>query len=197
MPTRIGRISSWLTPLLVAGACFAVAFTWGGGHRAPASRDRVGSADPSAKIIPDQRVLIYFGCSTCKPSNDPRLPADLRSIAAAVHNTATLESRRFVKIGVAVDTSVALGLAHLDSIGRFDQVLSGDGWSNEGVFKYVAGEEMKGPRATPQLLVVDRHVNNDGTSDLAISGETVRVRKVGLIAIRNWLAKGAPLPPLE
>ena len=173
--------------MFVASACFALAYTWGGRPATPRVQNGAAGRNGTA----DERVLIYFGASTCKPSRDPGLAADVRAIRSALHESATHDSRRLVAIGVAVDIDVQAGLAHLLSVDAFDEVLSGHGWANEGVLKYIAGD-LSGPPATPQLVVVDRHITNDGDpGDLGSDIGTVRTRKVGLAAIRRWRVEGA------
>jgi hypothetical protein len=172
--------------VFLAFACFALAYTWGGRIVTPPVRHRAAVDGATA----NERVLIYFGASTCRPSQDPALAADVRAIRRALR-----ESRRLVAIGVAVDNDVQAGLAHLSSVDAFDEVLSGHGWANEGVLKYIAGD-LGGPAATPQIVVVDRHITNEGDSgELGSDHETVRVRKVGLVAIRRWRADGARIDP--
>ena len=150
---------SWCVAVFLAFACFALAYTWGGRLVTPLVQNGAAARDATA----DERVLIYFGASTCKPSRDPGLAADVRAIRSALRDTAQRDSRRLVAIGVAVDNDVQAGLAHLLSVDAFDEVLSGHGWANEGVLKYIAGD-LSGPPATPQLVVVDRHITNDGDS---------------------------------
>jgi len=176
---------------VVALACFVLAFAWGGRKVTQPVRHRAAVDGATA----NERVLIYFGASTCRPSRDPALAADVRAIRRALRESATRDSRRLVAIGVAVDNDVQAGLAHLSSVDAFDEVLSGHGWANEGVLKYIAGD-LGGPAATPQIVVVDRHITNEGDSgELGSDHEAVRVRKVGLVAIRRWRADGARIDP--
>ena len=76
--------------------------------------------------------------------------------------------------------------------------MTGRGWANEGVLRYV-WKLSYGEPATPQIIIVDRSVAVSPLekSPYGIQDEEFLVRKVGSIAIRRWMQMGAPLPKLS
>lgn len=159
------------------------------------------SAPKAAVQYPDtgtarERVLIYIGSSSCGPSNDKEIPTLVATVRDRVRETATRDGMRFVTVGIAKDGDVAAGLAHLAKIGQFDEIMTGRSWANIGVMKYVFSD-LRGPAATPQVLVVDRSLYNQGVF-IDVTQERVIVRRVGLQELRDWIngPGGAFMPPV-
>lgn len=154
-------------------------------------------AATAAVVYPDtntanERLLIYIGSSSCGPSNDKDMPAMVATVRDRVRESAVRDGRRFVTVGIAKDGDVSAGLAHLAKFGTFDEVMSGRSWANIGVMKYVFSD-LRGPAATPQILVVDRSLNNQGVF-IEVQQEAVRLRRVGLQELRDWINdSGDPL----
>ena len=68
--------------------------------------------------------------------------------------------------------------------------MSGLGWANVGVLKYVYGD-LSGRAATPQVLVVARSLQSE-QGDYRFRDERVLSRAVGAEEIRKWVEAGAP-----
>ena len=103
----------------------------------------------------DELVLVYIGSSGCSWSNVPGLPAVVDGLKTTIQNRARRTGNAFATLGIARDAVAADGIAHLAKFGDFDEVISGRGWANTGVQKYIYGA-MPGEGATPQVLVVPR-----------------------------------------
>ena len=74
-----------------------------------------------------QLVLIYLGSPTCGFCTDP---AYRSLIIEAKERLAQLVARpvSFLTIGVSVDNYVKAGLAFLEQVGDWDEVVVGNGW---------------------------------------------------------------------
>lgn len=179
LASAVFRPVTWLTLLfclaLVVG--YAVPQTW---------------LWPSERLgpIPDvatgeERLLVYIGSATCGPSNDADMSHLLDAIRVKVAQSAERDGRRFVTVGIAKDGDVAAGLQHLESMGRFDEIMTGRSWANIGLLKYVFSD-LRGPAATPQVIVVDRRVLNQGVH-VEVTDEQVLARRIGLQELREWV----------
>jgi|SRR5688572_6083013 hypothetical protein len=136
----------------------------------------------------DERQMIYIGSSGCQFANRPEMVDILARIRKSVSASADASSRRFVMVGIAKDSDIKAGLAHLDKFGAFDEVITGRNWLNLGGLKYVYGD-MPGAAGTPQVLVVDRTLQVDANG-VAVTAETLVKRRAGLIELRDWAAEG-------
>lgn len=140
----------------------------------------------------EETVLVYVGSSTCAWSNVPELPSLLRGLKSRMQERARAEGRRFSAIGIARDQVAADGITHLDKFGRFDEVMSGNSWGGHGIQQYIYGtDDMAGPAATPQLIVVSRRLEYSA-GHVSIADEHVIMRKTGFVAISEWIGEGAP-----
>ncbi len=72
----------------------------------------------------------------------------------------------------------------MNKFGPFDEVMSGRSWANTGVLKYVF-EDLPGPAATPQVVLVERMLNARDRS-YSVAEERVLARAVGLEEIKRW-----------
>lgn len=132
-------------------------------------------------------VFVYIGSSTCGPSNAPSLGPALERLRQMARNEAERRGVGFATIGIARDRSAAAGIDHLGQFGAWDEVLSGRGWLNTGIIKYVY-EDLPGRAATPQVVIVERSVRR--TPTVAIESESVLLRSVGLDQITRSVALG-------
>ena len=135
-------------------------------------------------------ILVYVGSSRCGWSNTPELPDLVDRAKRNVARQAAEMGMRFAAVGISRDVSAERGLRYLARFGRFDEVMSGRGWANIGVQKYIYGE-MPGLGATPQIIVVSRGLNYDLTGHVTIVNESVLTRRVGLEEISEWAFEGA------
>ncbi|HEX2191218.1 MAG TPA: hypothetical protein VHG51_20075 [Longimicrobiaceae bacterium] len=156
---------------------------------------------------PERRVregrelaMVYIGSAACGPSNREDLPGMIEELKLRLSGRAAGSGRSFAAVGIARDWDVREGIAHLEKFGEFDEVATGRSWLNLGTLKYV-WEDLPGVAATPQVLVVDRSVGEQGPgregTQYTVRDEVLIARKVGTDEIGEWLARGAPLPDLE
>ena len=144
-----------------------------------------------------QLVLVYFGKAHCGWSNLDWLPPVIEDIKVRLSKKAADMGRGFMAVGVALDWSPLEGLDHLAKMGLFDEVSAGYNWGNSAALKYMY-QDMPGPAATPQLLILERTLqvpdSNSPAITYMVTGERVLARKVGAFEIRQWLNNGLPLP---
>jgi len=98
-------------------------------------------------------------------------------------------------IGLASDVVPESGVEHLGRFGGVDQIVTGMGWRNVGLIKYVY-DELTGPAATPQVLVLARSVVVEA-GHRAVRNERLLVRRHGLSGIREWVEGGSRIPQFE
>jgi hypothetical protein len=139
-------------------------------------------------------ALVYIGSSACYWSNVESLPPLIQQVRLQLSKRAQAAGYRFASIGVARDRNVENGLQHLRKMGPFDEVMTGRGWLNVGVLKYVY-QDLPGPALTPQLLVFRRLLYREETT--GIRNEDVLVRKTGAGDIENCFDQGLPVPGIE
>lgn len=144
------------------------------------------------RAVGEQLVLVYIGSSRCRWSNGPELPNVIGSLKTALHDQAQTAGMGFAAVGIARDATAADGIAHLTKFGDFDEVMSGHGWANTGVQRYIYGA-MPGIGATPQVLVVARTLDYR-LGHVSVVDERTLVRKVGTDEIIAWAGAGANVP---
>lgn len=140
----------------------------------------------------DELVLVYIGSSGCSWSNGPELPGIVSGLKTTLQDQAQNSGRAFAAVGIARDGIAATGISHLAKFGEFDEVMSGRGWANTGIQKYVYGD-LPGEGATPQVLVVTRTLDYR-LGHVSVVDERVLVRKVGIDEITDWVDAGAHVP---
>jgi len=143
-----------------------------------------------------QMEMVYIGSSSCKYCNLEYMPSVIRRTKAVLQKKAKQRGWSFSVKGVAVDWAFEDGVQHLREMGRFDEVVAGRSWYNMGSKKYFWGE-LAGKPSTPQVLVVFKHLISprpDSTLVFKHENETLLVRKIGALEIRDWLRQGAPMP---
>lgn len=143
----------------------------------------------------DELALVYIGSSNCGWSNVTELPPMVKHLKLLLKDRAAGLGISFAAIGVARDMHAVSGVRHLAKFGEFDEVMSGRGWSNIGLQKYVYGDDLAGPAATPQVIVLERSLADRG-GHLSLEHERVLVRKTGLDDITAWFQNGALTPSL-
>ena len=201
-PRTARRRKHWATLALITGVVIGFVLGLRGllpipevNWRLPAS-----AADqyvPAHPMNPGPELaLVYVGSSTCGWSNVPELPDMIKELKRELGKRAESLGMSFAAVGVARDMVAADGIRHLEKFGDFDEVMSGRGWANIGVLKYVYGEEQVGPGVTPQVLVVERSLD-DTAGHMALGAERVVLRRAGLDEIREWVRIGAPTPLLD
>ena len=142
----------------------------------------------------DELVFVFIGSSRCRWSNDPQLPSLVKQARTAVTAQAQVASMGFAAIGLTSDVAPENGVEHLRRFGGFDQIVTGMGWRNIGMMKYLYGE-MYGPAVTPQVLVLARSVVVEA-GIRSVRNERLLVRRHGLSGIRRWIEGGSRIPQL-
>lgn len=195
---RLGNgIKSWRVRLLLTGGFLAGLFgliprpvdlhvRWSVPVLAPETYLPEARVDSGPEI-----VFVFIGSSQCRWSTDPEAQQLVRKAKLAVRETAHQRGHGFAAIGIARDMIASDGIEHLDDFGNFDETLAGRGWMNTGVMKYIYGD-LPGPAATPQIVVVKRHVRVEN-GQRSIVDERVLTRKAGLVEIRKWVETGMAL----
>ena len=140
-------------------------------------------------------LFVYIGSLGCPFSNQPTVVKAVQGAMVELANRSDLLGICFTALGVGVDLSTDDGLRHLNMLGQFDEVSTGQGWYNAAVACYVY-DVFPGPAATPQVLVAVRHVANE-SGDRLVTGERVILRKVGTGQIMSWAEGGAKLAGIE
>lgn len=141
-------------------------------------------------------TLVYIGSNSCGACNHPRLPQAVDTIRMLLRERVGKLGIPLSTVGIGKNWDPADGLAHLRRMGAFDEVMAGRSWLNIGALQYI-WQELPGPGATPQLLLLARRVSRPTSEDrIPRYGITplkpVLVRKVGLDEIFDWLADGVP-----
>lgn len=188
---KVGRKRwGWVVVIACMGAPIGYALAWAGLIPElridwPADRFAGEAYNPSGSLSSGTEVvLVYVGSSTCVWSNVPRLPKLIEHIKLTLQANAEAEGKLFFAVGVARDRDSDRGLRHLRSFGAFDEVMSGGSWLNTGILKYVF-EDLPGPAATPQLVVLERQVQvREG--NYSVTDERILARAVGLEEIDEW-----------
>lgn len=108
----------------------------------------------------------------------------------------------FMAIGIALNWVPEYGVKHLNEISSFDEIITGNSWSNTGGLKYIF-DDIPGATMVPQLVltkrIYDADVDSLGMIDGLISGvksEEELVRILGVNGLQDWLEKGVPIPRL-
>jgi hypothetical protein len=119
----------------------------------------------------------------------------VRDMKSALHRQATSSGRRFISRGVSLEPSIEGGLRHLALFGPFDEVSLGGNWTNSAVVRYLGGDMSNHDRAViPQVVVLEREVQQDGRESLQVGPEREIGRYMGTDKISGWVRTGAPLP---
>ena len=201
--TNAGRRRNLTTLSLIAGVAVGfvlgllgfipipeVAVDW----RLPARA--AGEYAPALSVNAGQEVaLVFVGSSNCGWSNVPELPNMVKGLKLELKKRAENLGMSFAAVGIARDIIATNGIRHLEKFGDFDEVMSGRGWVNIGVLKYIYGGQLSGPAATPQVLVIERSLD-DTAGHISLTAERVVARKTGLDEIAQWVQSGAPTPTL-
>ena len=184
------RLRWTLAGCAVFAGAFLTALTGAAPWVAPATQ-------PPVRVVPGREIaVILISSSTCAASADPALPGQVERVRNAVSAQAHSRDASFASLGIARDTDAEAGIDHLRRFGRFDELISGRGWLNTGLVRYV-WEDIPGRAVTPQILVVERTIVDRFGPDAAqsvVRGERLLLRKVGLREIDRWVEAGSPLP---
>ena len=143
----------------------------------------------AAMFVPGPRnelLLVFVASSRCPWIDTPDLRSAVERARQGVRKAAEAEGLHFGSIGIAVDVGVNEGTAMLRDFGPFDEVVAGRSWVNTGALSYV-WRDLPGIAAVPQVLVVRRNLKWEGDG-YEVTGEWVRLRKIGGAEIAGWSA---------
>lgn len=160
---------------------------------------RLMSTGPQTRAMPggaaaftgDEIVAIFVGASFCGATSAPDLPQVLEDMRRSLGTRASEEHKRLVTVGVALDVSPDDGLKFLSHYGRFDEVLAGRNWLNTGAIDYI-WRDTPGAASLPQLIVLERHVD-EGKTSISVGTDHLIRREIGIEEIRNWVKMNTPL----
>lgn len=131
-------------------------------------------------------IAIYIGSSDCYGSKLPDFPAVEQQTMRALADIAATEHMDFVKIGVSVDESPAVGGKYLNKFGPFDAVAVGLGWMNPLAIRYV-WRDFPGDASIPQIVAV-RQVVRPVHAGATVSPDSILGRLIGKDGMQFWLA---------
>ena len=124
-------------------------------------------------------LLVYLTSPTCQVCADPRLPEAVGRIKSETLEHSKVDGLNFSAVGVAVDMVPLRGVQHLAGLGSWDEVISGRGWLNTGVMRYV-WHDFPGVPSVPQLVILKREIPANPHPIKNIVAEEVLLRWVGL-----------------
>lgn len=158
---------------------------------------KIGSRADTTVYTPDhtrrsgeQLVMVYFGSASCAWSNQPSLPDAVETIKRSLAVRAEEQGMTFKAVGVALDWSPEQGIAHLEKMGRFDEISAGYNWGNTLALQHIWSDAFAAP-TTPQILVYTRvFVAPEGEGSPLQYEATLKevvITKSGLDAIQEWV----------
>lgn len=150
-------------------------------------RNEASHGSPSASA---QLVLVFVGGTECAYSVAGGVRDAVRAAEQALREEAQDRNVSFASVGIANDASPGTGIAYLNEIAGFDEVVSGFGWTQRGIGKLVR-DLLPGPLTTPQLIVIERNADSSSDDDSV----NLRYRITGLDRLQ-WFALLPRVPKL-
>ena len=146
------------------------------------SRTSPPPAEPLAIPEPGADTLLVFllssGCPACRAEPNA---TNLR-LALERYSSQTTRART---LGAAIDNNVQAALAYLTSVGTFDQISAGGGWTNQIAHDFIWPDTI--PLVTvPQVLVISRRVTAPVRGRRSMQDSVVE-RLIGMPPIIDWL----------
>ena len=152
--------------------------------------------EDSAQYVPSferplerELVLVYFGSASCVWCSNPDLPGIIDSVKSAVRAHAAAHGMSFTALGVALDWDAKEGMAHLDKIGRFDDIATGRSIYGLGARTYKHLLD-----GTPQVSVLKRTPSTLSDGAPTHFEEKELIRQTSVYGIATWVRRGAPIP---
>lgn len=148
-------------------------------------------------LTPGRRLTAYFfggsGCGSCRSEPLKTALAALRDSLQRAHGDAYTAVS---VVGVAIDGDIEGGLDYLRSIGlaSFDEVSTGNGWTNEHVTRLIWRDSLGRPSA-PQVIVLAHSMTATlGPLTLRFGSDSVVGRMLGYDDLLSWVSGGTMLP---
>jgi hypothetical protein len=145
-----------------------------------------------SNIDGEEIIAVFITMSTCIGSRQPHMPASVEAIKIGLAEQGREQGFRFSVVGASMDWEPTVGVEHLRTFGRFDELIAGRNWWNSAATSYI-WRDIPGRPATPQVVVL-RRTSEMGPDGIRISREEEVHRVIGADEIEVWASAGAPLP---
>jgi len=132
-------------------------------------------------------VFIYVGSSKCIYSNGYEFYKFVRDVKYQLYKRLTDNNLGFHTIGISAEADPNAGINHLRNFGNFNEFISGSGWNNSGVTKYIL--EYSQDYATPSILITKREYTDDNFK--YVKSEDLIYSVSGKNRIVEWIQNGA------
>jgi hypothetical protein len=145
---------------------------------------------PKAEMVDgNELTFVYFGGNGCAPCVAPGMKEAVIKARAMIAQLAAKEHRPFSATGVALDSDIAKGVAFLDTVGPWDQIVVGREWFNSAVLDLMATGPLEPMVGIPQIIIYERRIEHRG-HELIASNPRILARIPGT-AIPLWVNAGA------
>ena len=158
------------------------------------SGDSASQAYRPALVAPRGRevVVVFISASFCIANRQPDFKPAVREMMRRVGVQRDSGKRTLSVTGVALDWSPRVGFAYLDSLGAFDEIVTGRNWFGSAAARHI-WQAPDGVAMVPQVVFVERTVEHGGQR-VTITGERELGRITGGDKIAEWAKRGAPVP---
>jgi hypothetical protein len=137
-----------------------------------------------------QLVVAYIGGSEAMRTKE--FVDAVRAMKPLVARQASERGLPLAIIGVSLDWEVDRGIANLQSMGAWDELVVGNNWINVGAQHFLWQRPDSKPD-TPQVIVLERAIT-PRDSTIEFGPERRLAGYAGLGEIVEWVRRGAPLP---
>lgn len=134
--------------------------------------------------------LVVIASQDCAAGRSDEFRQLVRAILDSTHIAANARGVRLFTLLAITDADHHSAWRFARSLGEWDELNLGRGWSNSVVERFVWGE-VPGVAAIPQVLVLTRTIRSR-VPVLVLGRPELLSRKVGVHEITSWLATGAP-----
>lgn len=154
-----------------------------------------GLAGPhdSRPILGTQAVVVLIVDVGCGWSNDATLPQVWEKLVAGISSTLPDSVSGVYTVGVAISPTQSEGLALLERIGSFEEVVVG-GRANVGLMRYALAD-FEGIASTPQVILTYRTLLREDDGSIIREGEVLVQRIRGLVPIGEMADRLASAVP--
>ena len=137
-------------------------------------------------------IVLVISSSYCRAAAVEGFADSVRKIRELTRNQLTQRPEAVERmIGVALDRDPWVGADYLETLGRFDEIVTGGIWLNTATEKYLWGKYAIPPE-TPQVALLERRTRYiDGA--MIVEDEHLIWTIAGAAEVMEWVAGGAPL----
>jgi hypothetical protein len=143
---------------------------------------RATQAGDRAFFVGRELLVVYLTSTTCPKAESSESKAAYAALAEALERRYG-DSLRVTRVGVAIDSDARAGIALLASMGKFDEISSGNGWHGTSALHY-ASRTLSGDLMVPQVVIASRRI--DSSKPYETSGDSLHVRLLGSRMIAGW-----------